>query len=305
MVRAGRRVVVAAIGDTVERTGVATTSTDQRSGHARRGPLIAGGAERSEHARRGPLIAWLATLAGAIALLLLLGDGQLATPALTEPGAWGDWLADREPVVAAAGILRLLVLAVAWYLLGITTVSLVAHVARAARLVRIADALSVPIVRRVVQQAVGATLAGAVLSTSVAAPAPAPSLLAAGDTMAAEAPGDPLAMHALDDAGGDVLAMTAEPAGADVVTMAHLDDAPPRPSAGTHEVRPGDHLWSIAEDTLAAAWGRPPTDDEVEPYWRAVVEANRDVLATPDDPDLIFPGQVVTVPPPPAPGGST
>lgn len=252
-----------------------------------------------------PLVAWLGTLAAAIVLLLLLGGGQLATPPLTDAGAWGDWLDAREPVVAAAALLRLLVLGVAWYLVGITTVSLVAHLARAARLVRLADALSVPIVRRVVQQAVGAALAGAVLSTSTPAAPSVTSLLAAGDEISAAAPDDGVAMRALDGDDGVVIAMAHAPADAGVATMAHLSDPDATVAAAdaTHEVVAGDHLWSIAEDALAAAWGRAPSDGEVEPYWRAVIAANRDVLATPDDPDLIFPGQVVTLPPvPPRPG---
>lgn len=67
----------------------------------------------------------------------------------------------------------------------------------------------------------------------------------------------------------------------------------------THEVRPGDHLWSIAEGVLRDAWQRPPSDHEVAPYWRLLVEANRDRLVRRDDPDLILPGQVFVVPEPP------
>jgi nucleoid-associated protein YgaU len=34
----------------------------------------------------------------------------------------------------------------------------------------------------------------------------------------------------------------------------------------------------------------------VAPYWRAVIDANRDRLAVPGDPDLILPGQVIVLP---------
>jgi len=66
-------------------------------------------------------------------------------------------------------------------------------------------------------------------------------------------------------------------------------------------VRPGDHLWGVAERSLAGAWGRPPTDAEVDPYWSALVDANRPGLRDPANPDLVFPGQVLVVPPPPPP----
>lgn len=57
----------------------------------------------------------------------------------------------------------------------------------------------------------------------------------------------------------------------------------------------GDHLWAIAERAVADRLGRAPTDDEVAPYWRAVVDANRDRLVT-GDADLIFPGQTFVLP---------
>ena len=70
----------------------------------------------------------------------------------------------------------------------------------------------------------------------------------------------------------------------------------------TWTVAPGDHLWSIASRVLSDAWGRPPSDVEVVPFWEQVVELNRDRLADPANPDLIFPGQSLVVPaPPPAP----
>ena len=68
----------------------------------------------------------------------------------------------------------------------------------------------------------------------------------------------------------------------------------------TWTVQPGDHLWRVAERTLADAWGRPATDAEVAPFWRQVVEANRPVLADPANPDLVFAGQQLVIPEPPA-----
>jgi hypothetical protein len=64
-------------------------------------------------------------------------------------------------------------------------------------------------------------------------------------------------------------------------------------------VRPGDHFWRIASETLSRAWGRVPSDTEIDPYWRAVIEHNRDRLARADHPGLIFVGQVFELPPPP------
>lgn len=67
----------------------------------------------------------------------------------------------------------------------------------------------------------------------------------------------------------------------------------------TREVVSGDHFWGIARTTLADVLGRPPTDAEIVPYWRQLIDANRDRLLPPHDPDLIYPGQQLLVPPPP------
>ena len=53
-----------------------------------------------------------------------------------------------------------------------------------------------------------------------------------------------------------------------------------------------------AKATLSAAWGRPPADRAIVPYWHEVVATNRDRLHD-RDPDLIFPGEVFELPPPP------
>lgn len=67
-------------------------------------------------------------------------------------------------------------------------------------------------------------------------------------------------------------------------------------TAGTVTVRPGDSLWSIAERTVAARTGAAPTDAATAAYWTRLIEANRDRLVQRDDPGLILPGQVLTLP---------
>lgn len=104
------------------------------------------------------------------------------------------------------------------------------------------------------------------------------------------------------------------PAPGDVDPAGRDSGVPPAPDDGdgsavaavvppTWTVAPGEHLWSIAETVLARAWARPAADDEVAPYWEALVEANRAVLADPANADLIYPAQVLTVPSPPPPAG--
>jgi len=357
--------------------------------------------------RSGLLLGWCAALVVGTALFHSLGSGVLAAPPVS-PAGWSEWAAGREPAVIGISLLRLLTLGLCWYLVGVTTVGLVARLLRRARLIRIADALTVPWVRRLLQQGLGVALATAMV-TSAAGAAPAGGARLSGEsppsatmTLAAATPDvtppprdiatppprgapwygegavsrpDVLPQPGAGD--GEVPTPRADPlspAGADVATdgMVELqlpwqlfadDDedtgtstAPQAPSlvevplpveitpeprlpppgetnqalegAGGDEpavasdgqvefgsgaaragepstgrgglaytVRAGDSLWRIAEQHLTRELDRVPSSAELVPYWRALIEANHTSLPDPDDPDLILPGQRLTVPP--------
>jgi hypothetical protein len=64
-------------------------------------------------------------------------------------------------------------------------------------------------------------------------------------------------------------------------------------------VAEGQTLWTIARDQLAKASGEgsgEPTNQEVTQYWAKVVEANQGRLES-GDPDLIYPGEEIILPP--------
>ncbi|HET7846780.1 MAG TPA: hypothetical protein VFL72_04750 [Acidimicrobiia bacterium] len=63
----------------------------------------------------------------------------------------------------------------------------------------------------------------------------------------------------------------------------------------TAVVEKGDHLWSISAAHLADRLTHAPSSAEITPYWREVIEVNRDRLRS-GDPDLIFPGETVVLP---------
>lgn len=221
-----------------------------------------------------PLLGWLGGLAAAAAVLTVAGHGALAGPPLTDPARWPAWAAQRPPLDAAVAALRTGLLGVVWYLVGATALSLAARAAALPRLVVAVDILAVPVVRRVVHRAVGAGL----VVTTLAGPA-----------------------HAADTA--PIPPPPAEAADSSTPTLRYVPDTPPPsppPAAEpTWVVAPGDHLWRIARTSLERAWRRPPTDAEIVPYWRALIALNRDRLAIPDEPDLVYPGQVFRLPPPP------
>jgi hypothetical protein len=62
-------------------------------------------------------------------------------------------------------------------------------------------------------------------------------------------------------------------------------------AAARYMVRPGDNLWRIAAAHLDTT-----DDDVIVCYWRRVVAANRATLRS-GDPNLIFPGELVDLPP--------
>ncbi|WP_210440260.1 LysM peptidoglycan-binding domain-containing protein [Nocardioides xinjiangensis] len=96
--------------------------------------------------------------------------------------------------------------------------------------------------------------------------------------------------HAVDGEGAELLVGLGIPDRAVAQVQPQRDrpaGAPEAPATpGTHVVRPGDSLWSIARDH--------PGSGDVHTRWRAIWAANREVVGR--DPDLIHPGQVLRLP---------
>lgn len=247
------------------------------------------------------LLLWVAFLGAALLAVNALGTGALAPPQLTEPSTWTDWAARREPLDAVFAVMRLVVLALGWYLVGCTALGVVARMLRWGRLIALADLLTVPAVRGLLQSALGLGLATAALAGISAEPEPVEP--ARAPTAAA------IALAQTRDAttvvaGGEAYGVMRSLDGGDraVMRVVGEDAAVAQLSAGTGvtwEVQPGEHFWGLAERVLAESWGRPASDAEVVGYWQQVVEANRGALADPGNPDLVYPGQVFAVPAPP------
>jgi hypothetical protein len=207
----------------------------------------------------------MAVLVALLATLHALGGTRLAAPPVH--GA-GEWLESRDAATAALAVVRLVAVAAGWYLLATTAASLLLHLVRARRLAAAVERAAPRLVGRLVRAAAGLTL------TATAATTIAP----------AGAQSDVVVMRRID--GPD-----------DAITMRRLDE-PAEPAEPRREwvVRTGDSFWRIAESLVSDAWGRAPTDRELDGYWRLLISHNRANLADPANPDLLHPGDVLAVP---------
>ena len=73
--------------------------------------------------------------------------------------------------------------------------------------------------------------------------------------------------------------------------------ANPGDSSGddTYAVVPGDHLWLIAEARVTTTSQGDATEPMIAAYWRRLIDVNRDSLRS-GDPNLIYPGEILTLP---------
>ncbi len=265
----------------------------------------------------------LRAVAGACGLAVILvglhaaGGGEGSPPADPQHVWW--WLQGRDPLAASVGLLRLVALAGAWYLAAVsllTTVVRLSAVRRPAFLVTVATSATVRRAARLV-------LGGAVVTAMLAPPAVA----ATGSGGDDPAPPPEVARYASTVTGlpTDVGASPSPVAGPvdegwvppgtgqlhERLTAARNaapdPDAHPAPEtapkgreeaarARVHEVSVGESFWSIAADAVAGEADGDVDDGRVAAYWLALIEENRHRLVDEDDPDLLLPGQLLTLP---------
>lgn len=239
----------------------------------------------------------LAVALGAAAIALhLAGTGSLASPPLAHPERWPAWLDGRDPVVAAFALLRVVAVGALWYLTIVTAAGILLRVGGTVRMVALADLITIAPIRRVLAGTVGLGLAATGV-LAVAAPAARLRVAVAAEaspttTIANPRPGGTVIMHQLSPTEAGPIAGPGPASAPPIVAPS----GSPAPVAWT--VAPGECFWSVAERVQTTHLGYAAADGEIVPYWRRLIEANRANLAHPDNPDLIFPGQVFELPPP-------
>jgi hypothetical protein len=254
--------------------------------------------------------AWFAGLVAALVALRLAGTGDLAAPPLRSLDALDAWAEERDPLTTAVALVRLVAELAVGYLLSLSVLHALAAVLRSSRAHRFADLLALPGADRLVRSGLG-------LGLLAATAAGADDHRAVPDTPTMERVEAAVVLQERIEPGTATMRPLGDDRSTGTATMEPLAPARPEPAGGPAEPEPsppvpaapttwrveaGESFWTFAAGVLEEAWRRPPTDDEIDPFWRALVEANRHRLVT-DDPDLIHPGQVFEVPAVPPPPG--
>ncbi len=228
---------------------------------------------------RRPLVVVLVGAGLAVVALEAAGRGTLAGPPLTSWPTVETWYDQAGPAVAALAGLRLAALGGAGWVLVATALQLVAGLAPCRTVQQLADAVS-PVALRQLSQGVAGLAVGVGL---LGPPAPA--------TPRVDPPG--IAVMEVLDPAQPTTTSTATTTVAPPGDRAAAVPAPVAPPDDEVVVAAGDSFWSLAVDAVADHQQPPAVDD----YWRRLVAANRARLVDPANPDLLYPGQVLTLPP--------
>lgn len=251
--------------------------------------------------RTGRLIAVLALQAGTLAWLVQLGGRPFLRIDWSDLGTWLRVTPTEDALVAAIWLVAVIC---AGWVNASTLLYIAARLSRIPAFVRSVEWMTLPAIRKVGEGALAALMV-----TTTAIPTPVRALES------------PPVVVVVDDEGRFL------PPG---VTLPDVDQVPPLPALpiesqpsrpllpregiAPEPVRPGriahqqagpvqvtvqigDNLWTMSRRHLTTQSGTRPTNEEIAPYWRRVIELNRTSLIS-GDPNLIYPGEVVTMPAP-------
>jgi hypothetical protein len=232
---------------------------------------------------------------------------------------WSDlpvWLRGSRSEDVIAALARIVGLAASYWLLLVTIVAVISCLHEAGWADALARRMTPASIRHLVERSLVATATAGVLATGVAGTA-VPVVAATSEPLEVVAPPPP----------GVAPPVPTDATGLEEEEEEEEEEGDPRGGAGSladdevdtggggraeeaaeservadkdvHTVVAGEHLWGIARDHLGAAHGVSSAEvpaGDVVPYWREVIAANRARIRS-GDPDLIFPGERILLPP--------
>ncbi len=252
---------------------------------------------RSSNAPREALLRLIGTLGVGLGVVAA-ASGPLPAPPPTFGVELDAWYEALGPSGAALAVVRLLVGAVLLWLAMATILQLLATWVRSLRL--LADLVAPPMLRG---------LAGGVASLSLGLVSGPPPLMGDEPSTAVlrplnDAPEADASVAPTSESTSTTTTLSpVTPAVVDSASQATPESPAAPPDAGldgdgeNYEVRPGDHLWALAAEVVGDSLGTAPSDSDVARYWKSLMSANRDRLVDPTNFDLIYPGQVLRLPP--------
>jgi hypothetical protein len=215
----------------------------------------------------------------------------------------GGWLkSTRAEDVVVTAIWLVALLCTGWLVMS-TLFYVIALATRIPSVIRTVSWMTLPGIRRVGEGALAAVLVTTTaLPGPVGAQTPPPVVFVVDEDGALLPPGIrlpepdripplptlPSAQQSTGASGDSPIATT----GADDLADVHREQ---HSKTARVIVQEGDNLWSISRRHLTAAHGSRPTNEQIAPYWRRVIAVNRSSLIS-GDPDLIYPGEVLTMP---------
>lgn len=226
------------------------------------------------------VLGWIGLLGGVILVLSGIDAGIAEPPKFLEPNTWLDWIQGLTAFEAFTSLARVFVLALGWYLLVVSVLVALTQAKPAGLPARLVSRLALPALRRGMKYLMAPTLMG----ISVMGPSMAISPVGASDIESSGIESNTVASSAPT--------MTRIETGRDASVV------PVANPIREWKVKPGDHLWAIAETVMSEAGASNLDNAQVGRYWAELIEANRDRLPDPANPDLIFADQLLVIPSP-------
>lgn len=251
---------------------------------------------QSDSARPG-LAGLVLITTGLIAGLHRMGDIEGLRPDWSDPV---QWLNDATAADAVATIGRFAGLLIGYWVLTSALACFLTAARPRSRLFAVTRRVTLPGIRRIADRAAAVVLVTAIASSPLQAaladeqPSPATTFDISSDGVPV-----PLIRFGTDDAAPET-GEAENPEQQQTVVVTPPTNGPAAASVAlseaatetrTYQIRSGDNLWHIAEHRVGEAGGI----DEVTVYWRRLIADNRDTLRS-GDPNLIFPGEIVTLP---------